>query len=103
MKFGYFTLSDNHYDNNSRTANNFVAYIIDEAVYAEEVGLHSAWIGEHHFSTLGVLSCPDLVLANVAARTRRMFARSCCRVLPAAAWRCAASTATISKGERALP
>ena len=63
MKFGYFTLSDNRYENNTRNANQFVADIIDEAVYAEEVGLHSAWIGEHHFSTLGVLSCPDLVLA----------------------------------------
>ena len=44
MNFGYFTLSDNHYDNNTRSANDFVADIIDEAVYAEEVGLHSAWI-----------------------------------------------------------
>jgi hypothetical protein len=25
-------------------------------------GMHSAWIGEHHFSTLGVLSCPDVTL-----------------------------------------
>src|SRR5689334_23401632 len=72
MKFGYFTLSDNHYDNNSRDANTFVADMLDAAVYAEEVGLNSAWIGEHHFSTLGVLSCPDLVLANVAARTTRI-------------------------------
>src|SRR5438270_5888760 len=72
MEFGYFTLSDNHYDDNRREANRFVADILEEAVYAEEVGLHSAWIGEHHFSTLGVLSCPDLVLANVAARTRRI-------------------------------
>ena len=71
MQFGYFTLSDNHYADNPRGANQFVADILDEAVYAEEVGLHSAWIGEHHFSTLGVLSCPDLVLAQVAARTRR--------------------------------
>ena len=54
MQFGYFTLSDNHYDNNTRSANDLVADIIDEAVYAKEVGLHSAWIGEHHFSTLGV-------------------------------------------------
>jgi hypothetical protein len=30
MEFGYFTLSDNHYDNNSRTANQFVADITDE-------------------------------------------------------------------------
>src|SRR5260370_8745120 len=72
MKFGYFTLSDNHYDDNRREANQFVADILDEAVYAEEVDLHSAWIGEHHFSTLGVLSCPDLVLAHVAARTKRL-------------------------------
>ncbi len=82
MKFGYFTLSDNRYENNSRNANQFVADIIDEAVYAEEVGLHSAWIGEHHFSTLGVLSCPDLVLANVAARTRHIRLAPAVTVLP---------------------
>ena len=72
MQFGYFTLSDNHYENNPRTANELIADILDEAVYAEEVGLNSAWIGEHHFSTLGVLSCPDLVLAQVAARTKKI-------------------------------
>jgi alkanesulfonate monooxygenase SsuD/methylene tetrahydromethanopterin reductase-like flavin-dependent oxidoreductase (luciferase family) len=82
MQFGYFTLSDNHYDDNDRQPNHFVADILDEAVYAEEVGLHSAWIGEHHFSTLGVLSCPDLVLANVAARTHRIRLAPAVTVLP---------------------
>src|SRR5947207_2410891 len=82
MQFGYFTLSDNRYANNSRSANRFVADIIDEAVYGEEVGLHSAWIGEHHFSTLGVLSCPDLVLSNVAARTKRIRLAPAVTVLP---------------------
>src|SRR5258705_10494301 len=82
MQFGYFTLSDNHYDNNSREANAFVADILDEAVYAEEVGLHSAWIGEHHFSTLGVLSCPDLLLAQVAAKTERIRLAPAVTVLP---------------------
>jgi alkanesulfonate monooxygenase SsuD/methylene tetrahydromethanopterin reductase-like flavin-dependent oxidoreductase (luciferase family) len=82
MEFGYFTLSDNHYENNDREANAFIADILAEAVYAEEVGLHSAWIGEHHFSTLGVLSCPDLVLANVAARTRRIRLAPAVTVLP---------------------
>jgi alkanesulfonate monooxygenase SsuD/methylene tetrahydromethanopterin reductase-like flavin-dependent oxidoreductase (luciferase family) len=82
MKFGYFTLSDNHYENNTREANSFVADILAEAVYAEEVGLHSAWIGEHHFSTLGVLSCPDLVLANVAARTKHIRLAPAVTVLP---------------------
>jgi alkanesulfonate monooxygenase SsuD/methylene tetrahydromethanopterin reductase-like flavin-dependent oxidoreductase (luciferase family) len=82
MQFGYFTLSDNHYNDNPRTANQLIADILDEAVYAEEVGLHSAWIGEHHFSTLGVLSCPDLVLAQVAARTRRIRLAPAVTVLP---------------------
>src|SRR5258708_1711144 len=44
--------------------------------------LHSAWIGEHHFSTLGVLSCPDLVLAYVAARTERIRLAPAVTVLP---------------------
>jgi alkanesulfonate monooxygenase SsuD/methylene tetrahydromethanopterin reductase-like flavin-dependent oxidoreductase (luciferase family) len=82
MDFGYFTLSDNHYENNARNANTFVADILDEAVYAETVGFHSAWIGEHHFSTLGVLSCPDLVLAQVAARTSRLRLAPAVTVLP---------------------
>src|ERR1700740_806192 len=82
MEFGYFTLSDNHYDNNERDANTFVADILAEAVYAEEVGLHSAWIGEHHFSTLGVLSCPALVLAQVAARASRIRLAPAVTVLP---------------------
>jgi alkanesulfonate monooxygenase SsuD/methylene tetrahydromethanopterin reductase-like flavin-dependent oxidoreductase (luciferase family) len=82
MRFGYFTLSDNHYQDNQRTANELIADIIDEAVYAEQVGLNSAWIGEHHFSTLGVLSCPDLALAVVAARTRRIRLAPAVTVLP---------------------
>jgi alkanesulfonate monooxygenase SsuD/methylene tetrahydromethanopterin reductase-like flavin-dependent oxidoreductase (luciferase family) len=82
MKFGYFTLSDNAYRDNPRPANRFIADIIDEAVYAEQVGLHSAWIGEHHFSTLGVLSCPDLALAYIAARTHRIRLAPAVSVLP---------------------
>lgn len=82
MQFGYFTLSDNNYADNRRGANQFVADILDEALYAEAVGLHSAWIGEHHFSTLGVLSCPDLVLAQVAAKTTRIRLAPAVTVLP---------------------
>ena len=70
MEFGYFTLSDNHYEHNQRSANQFVAAITAEALLADALGMHSAWIGEHHFNSLGVLSCPDLVLAYIAARTQ---------------------------------
>jgi alkanesulfonate monooxygenase SsuD/methylene tetrahydromethanopterin reductase-like flavin-dependent oxidoreductase (luciferase family) len=82
MKFGYFTLSDNHYEKNPRDANRFVADILDETVYADALGYHSAWIGEHHFNSLGVLSCPDLVLAHAAARTRKIRLAPAVTVLP---------------------
>jgi alkanesulfonate monooxygenase SsuD/methylene tetrahydromethanopterin reductase-like flavin-dependent oxidoreductase (luciferase family) len=82
MDFGYFTLSDNHYADNPRTANQFVADITAEAIYAEELRMHSAWIGEHHFNSLGVLSCPDLVLAYIAARTRHIRLAPAVTVLP---------------------
>jgi len=82
MQFGYFTLSDNHYVDNRRPANQLIADILDEALYADQLGMHSAWIGEHHFSTLGVLSCPDLVLAQVAARTAKIRLAPAVTVLP---------------------
>ena len=82
MEFGYFTLSDNHYLNNSRSANQFVEDILDETLYADELGFHSAWIGEHHFSSLGVLSCPDLTLAYAAARTKKIRLAPAVTVLP---------------------
>ena len=82
MEFGYFTLSDNHYENNPRTPNQFVADITAEALYADQLGMHSAWIGEHHFNSLGVLSCPDLVLAYIAARTKHIRLAPAVTVLP---------------------
>ena len=50
MQFGYFTLSDNRYPNNPRQAEDFIKDIYAEALYAEKIGLNSAWIGEHHFN-----------------------------------------------------
>jgi alkanesulfonate monooxygenase SsuD/methylene tetrahydromethanopterin reductase-like flavin-dependent oxidoreductase (luciferase family) len=69
MDFGYFTLSDNHYEGNTRDSNQLVRDITTQALYADAIGMNSVWIGEHHFNSLGVLSCPDLVLAAIAAQT----------------------------------
>src|ERR1700722_19603408 len=82
MKFGYFTLSDNHYADNPRAPNQLVSDIIDQALYAEQLGMHSAWIGEHHFGTLGVLSCPALALAYIAAKTKKIRLAPAVTVLP---------------------
>jgi alkanesulfonate monooxygenase SsuD/methylene tetrahydromethanopterin reductase-like flavin-dependent oxidoreductase (luciferase family) len=72
MEFGYFTLSDNRYPNNPRSAEQFVKEIYEQALWAERVGMHSAWIGEHHFNLLGVNACPNMILAQIAGATARI-------------------------------
>ena len=72
MKFGYFTLSDNRYKINTRTPEELVKNIYDQALYAEEIGLNSAWIGEHHFNLFGVNSSPHTVLSQLAGATSRI-------------------------------
>jgi alkanesulfonate monooxygenase SsuD/methylene tetrahydromethanopterin reductase-like flavin-dependent oxidoreductase (luciferase family) len=82
MEFGYFTLSDNHYANNTRGPSQFIRDIRAEAIHADRLGMHSAWIGEHHFNSLGVLSCPDLVLAAIAPETKHIRLAPAVTVLP---------------------
>ena len=82
MEFGYFTLSDNNYENNARDANQYVADITAEGLYADQLGMHSAWIGEHHFNSLGVLSSPELVLSFIAARTKHIRLAPAVNVTP---------------------
>jgi alkanesulfonate monooxygenase SsuD/methylene tetrahydromethanopterin reductase-like flavin-dependent oxidoreductase (luciferase family) len=82
MKFGYFTLSDNRYPDNARSPEQFLVEIRDQAVLAEKLGLHSAWIGEHHFNRRGCVSVPLVVLANVAAATTRLRLGPAVVVLP---------------------
>src|SRR5260370_38714948 len=72
MDFGYFTLSDNRYPNNTRTPEAFLKDIFAEALYAEKIGLNSAWIGEHHFNLLGVNASPLAILAQLAGATPKL-------------------------------
>jgi alkanesulfonate monooxygenase SsuD/methylene tetrahydromethanopterin reductase-like flavin-dependent oxidoreductase (luciferase family) len=72
VDFGYFTLSDNRYPDNPRSPEQLVREIYEQALWAETVGLNSAWIGEHHFNLLGVNASPHMLLAQVAGATRRI-------------------------------
>ena len=49
MQFGILTLVDT-VANGSMTAEERYRQVIDEAVFAEELGFDTFWIGEHHFS-----------------------------------------------------
>ena len=82
MEFGYFTLSDNHYPNNPRSANQFVLDIREEAILADRIGMNSVWIGEHHFDSLGVNSRPDLLLASIIPHTKHVRLAPAVTVLP---------------------
>ncbi len=82
LDFGYFTLSDNRYPNNPRTAEQFLKDIYAEALWAEAVGMNSAWIGEHHFNLLGVNASPIAMLAQIAGATRRIRLAPAVTLLP---------------------
>ncbi len=82
MKFGYFTLSDNRYKNNTRTPEQFIGEIFKQSLHADKIGLNSAWIGEHHFNLLGVNSAPQIVLAQLAGATTRIRLAPAVVVLP---------------------
>ena len=82
MDFGYFTLSDNHYPQNPRSAEQLILEIREQAILADQLGMHSAWIGEHHFDSLGVNSCPDLLLASIVPVTKRIRIAPAVVVLP---------------------
>jgi len=82
MDFGYFTLSDNRYPDNPRSSEDFLREIVEQAVYAEKIGMHSVWIGEHHFNRRGCVSVPSVFLAHVAGATSRVRLGPAVVVLP---------------------
>ena len=45
---------------------------VDQIVLAEELGLHQAWVAEHHFSNYGYATNPLLIIAKAAGLTKRI-------------------------------
>src|SRR5262245_51790605 len=57
--------------------------IVDQAVLAEQLGLESIWLGEHHFHGFGgVLSSPAGVGCAIAMRTRTLRIGTAVSLLP---------------------
>ncbi|MBI2756360.1 MAG: LLM class flavin-dependent oxidoreductase [Chloroflexi bacterium] len=85
MKFGYFTLSDNSlgYGARRKNPNTLLREVVDEAIAAEGLGFHSAWLPEHHFGVFGVLPTPAQALTFVAARTSTIRLAPATVLLPA--------------------
>jgi alkanesulfonate monooxygenase SsuD/methylene tetrahydromethanopterin reductase-like flavin-dependent oxidoreductase (luciferase family) len=45
---------------------------VEQIVLAERLGLHQAWVAEHHFSNYGYATNPLLVIAKAAGLTQRI-------------------------------
>ena len=73
LEFGIDTFGDVTHDPAGRRLHpaQVVRNVVDEAVRADEVGLHAIGIGEHHRDDFAV-SAPDMLLAAIAARTNRI-------------------------------
>lgn len=84
LKFGYFTLSDNSigYGARRRDPGELIREVVAQAIAAEAMGYHSAWVPEHHFGLFGVLPTPAQALAYVAAKTSKLKLAAATVVLP---------------------
>ena len=83
MEIGIFTFAETTPDpftGRRVTAHERLRNLLEEAELAEEVGLDVFGVGEHHRAEFAV-STPAVVLAAVAARTRRMRLTSAVTVL----------------------
>lgn len=71
--FGLDTFGDmtNKDDGTPETAGQVIRNIVDQAVLADELGLHAFNVGEHHRDDFAV-SAPDSVLAGIATKTNNI-------------------------------
>ena len=45
-------------------------HTVEQAQYGAELGFHSIWLAEHHFSRYGLGSSSLMLISHIAARTR---------------------------------
>jgi probable LLM family oxidoreductase len=82
FSFGLDTFGDitTDADGTPRSHARVLRDVIDEAVLADELGLDAFGVGEHHRPDFAI-SAPEVVLAAIAARTRRILLGSAVTVL----------------------
>jgi alkanesulfonate monooxygenase SsuD/methylene tetrahydromethanopterin reductase-like flavin-dependent oxidoreductase (luciferase family) len=65
-----------------RPSEELYADVLDFVAWSEERGFDGAWVPEHHLADDGYLPSPMIVLAAIAARTRRMRIGSAIALAP---------------------
>ena len=81
MRFSVLTLGDNY--EHLRSHEQFYREVLEEAQYAEELGYEGFWVGEHHFqASQRVFPSPQMILAAISQRTKRLRLGTGVSVLP---------------------
>src|SRR3954447_18294687 len=75
--FGDVTLAP---DGTQQSQARVLREVVDEAVLADEVGLDAFGVGEHHRPDFAI-AAPEVVLAAIAGRSRRILLGSAVTVL----------------------
>lgn len=73
VELGIDTFGDVTWDDDDRPVSHAqtVRNVVEQGVLADQVGLHSIGIGEHHRDDFAI-SAPDIVLAGIATRTQQL-------------------------------
>jgi alkanesulfonate monooxygenase SsuD/methylene tetrahydromethanopterin reductase-like flavin-dependent oxidoreductase (luciferase family) len=80
MEFGIFILMQQRsYQQSSQEVLN---YAVEQTVAADQAGFDTAWYAEHHFSNYGLCPSPLMMIAHMAAQTKRIRLGSAVCVLP---------------------
>ena len=82
IELGLDTFGDVTYDSNDRPVSQAQAlrHVVEEGVLADQVGVDAFGVGEHHRADFAV-SAPEVVLAAIAGKTKRILLGSAVTVL----------------------
>ena len=69
MRFGSFVFPTSHHPENDSVV---IDSTLEEILLAEEIGMHSVWLTEHHFDGAAAHADPLVLGAAIAARTQRI-------------------------------
>ena len=79
MKVGtYYFIQAPH----GRSEAEIITEEVEQMVLSEEMGFDSIWLTEHHYADYGLSSAPGVLLATLAARTKRVQLGMAVYVLP---------------------
>ena len=81
MRFSVFSVVDHHPSLGGSVAARYAA-AVDLCLLAEALGFDTFFVAEHHFHEYGVSPDPSVLLAHLAARTRRIRLGTAIAVLP---------------------